>query len=362
MHEKRQTIRVNVNVPCSVRHQGRSFDALVVDISLGGARIRFFSSEPVAEFQMGSELTLNLSTNRHRLETQIILRRIIQEEHCEIGVVFQELEGKKLNVVNALVGSLVEDRHCEVQTIEVLGRLIASATHDLKTPLSIAQMLSTKLISLSQTMTEAFEQKSLTRNDLKAFLDKQQEAWDLIHLNTQRSIELVNSLKNVSQDHATMERREFALAPYVKDILTSLGPTFKDSPHAVHMHCNDDIMADSYPGALAQVVTNLVMNAFIHGLADVDEPGSVTINIVQTQGESIRIEIKDTGCGIGEDIRENIFTPFFTTKHDSGGTGLGLSIVQRLVTEDLAGRIECESRVGQGTTFRVELPRRLPAA
>lgn len=68
-----------------------------------------------------------------------------------------------------------------------------------------------------------------------------------------------------------------------------------------------------------------------------------------------RVAVTDTGPGIPPEIRQHIFTPFFTTKSEGGGTGLGLPICQRIVKE-AGGTIDCESAPGEGTTFVVRLP------
>ncbi|MCF7954744.1 MAG: HAMP domain-containing histidine kinase, partial [Phycisphaerae bacterium] len=74
------------------------------------------------------------------------------------------------------------------------------------------------------------------------------------------------------------------------------------------------------------------------------------------QGEYAFFTISDTGKGISPDIREKIFEPFFTTKGPSQGTGQGLSIVRSVVIEKHKGKLELESTVGVGTTFKIYIP------
>jgi signal transduction histidine kinase len=110
----------------------------------------------------------------------------------------------------------------------------------------------------------------------------------------------------------------------------------------------------SEPEALEQVVLNLLINA-IHAC---DKPDShVGLKVWQgpSSSDGFVIEIKDNGSGIEDSVLDRIFDPFFTTKSSSQGTGLGLYICHNHV-ESLGGRIEVESRVGEGTTFRVVLP------
>ena len=104
---------------------------------------------------------------------------------------------------------------------------------------------------------------------------------------------------------------------------------------------------------LGQVCMNLIKNA-IEALKGME--GQITLKTYQKDGEVV-FECGDTGPGIPEEVRQNIFKPFFTTKPVGEGTGLGLYICHQTV-EKHGGRIEVESEVGKGTTFRVRLPAR----
>ena len=75
---------------------------------------------------------------------------------------------------------------------------------------------------------------------------------------------------------------------------------------------------------------------------------------------SLLIAISDNGPGISEDVLANIFNPFFTTKSVGKGTGLGLSISYQIVTEMHEGKLSCQSALGQGTTFYIEIPASTP--
>ncbi len=102
-----------------------------------------------------------------------------------------------------------------------------------------------------------------------------------------------------------------------------------------------------------QVVVNLLMNAIDACGAD----GTVTIRTrAEPDGEGVRIEVADTGCGIEPAIRERIFDPFFTTKPIGEGTGLGLSISYGIVQEH-HGTIDVQSTPGEGSCFTIRLPR-----
>lgn len=101
-------------------------------------------------------------------------------------------------------------------------------------------------------------------------------------------------------------------------------------------------------GQMKQVLVNLVKNA----MQAMTRTGSLTLQTGRTK-DGVWVSVSDTGTGIPAETVNKIFEPFFTTKEK--GTGLGLMIVQRIVREH-GGRIELESHIGEGTTFRVWLP------
>jgi CheY-like chemotaxis protein len=88
-----------------------------------------------------------------------------------------------------------------------------------------------------------------------------------------------------------------------------------------------------------------------------DEGTPVCTTCELPAGRYVRLMVRDTGCGIAPNVLERIFDPFFTTREIGVGTGLGLSLVHGIVT-DLGGGIDVDSRVGEGSTFTVYLPRR----
>ena len=108
-------------------------------------------------------------------------------------------------------------------------------------------------------------------------------------------------------------------------------------------------------GRLGQIFLNLIVNA-AHAIPEgrgLDDTVSVGTRM---EGEMVVVEISDTGSGIPPEIMPRIFDAFFTTKPIGVGTGLGLAICHRLLTA-MNGRVEVDSAVGVGSTFRVFLPR-----
>jgi PAS domain S-box-containing protein len=120
------------------------------------------------------------------------------------------------------------------------------------------------------------------------------------------------------------------------------------------------------PSQLVQIITNLCINA----QDAIDDAGKIdiftekvqvlqydceTAHPCQIAGDYIRFVVRDTGCGIDSDILPHVYEPFYTTKGSSKGTGLGLSTVYGIVKQN-GGYIDCQSSVGQGTTFSIYFP------
>ena len=117
------------------------------------------------------------------------------------------------------------------------------------------------------------------------------------------------------------------------------------------LHC-DGRSIEGNETQLSQLLLNLVMNAF---QAMGEEGGEITLSTA-VDGEDVVFTVRDNGPGISEEIRDKIFDPFFTTKESGAGTGLGLAIARQAV-EDHKGRIDVDSTPGEGTEFRVYIPK-----
>ena len=128
---------------------------------------------------------------------------------------------------------------------------------------------------------------------------------------------------------------------------------------ACEIDCAEGIEMESFPGALGQVLSNLIQNALVHGFAD-ERGGTMRLTARPLDDARVALDFSDDGAGVPADELPRIFDPFFTTKRQAGGTGLGLHVTWNLVVQKLGGSIRAESAPGCGLALHIELPRHAP--
>ena len=139
-------------------------------------------------------------------------------------------------------------------------------------------------------------------------------------------------------------------------MLLSLNPQLRATKLKCEFYCPSALGVRSYPGALSQIITNLVMNAIVHAY-EKDSEGILRLQVFEGESDDVCIQFSDDGKGISAENISRVWDPFFTTNRSGGGSGLGLHIVYNLVTQQLCGNIEIESDEGMGTTISLFLPR-----
>ena len=240
-----------------------------------------------------------------------------------------------------------------------LGQLVAGVAHEINTPVGVALTASSYLSERSDALRAALASGSLSRSELAGFIEQTHEASTMIGQNLERASSLVRSFKQVSVDRSSDDRRRFDLGDNLRAVVSSLELTWKRRPVQLSLSCEGRIELDSYPGALGQVITNLIQNALLHAF-DGTRGGTMRLSAALADGERVRIVFEDDGHGIAKDALARVFEPFFTTRRSQGGSGLGLHIVYNLVTVKLGGRIEAQGEPGAGMRFVLLLPLRAP--
>ncbi len=248
----------------------------------------------------------------------------------------------------------------ESEKLASLGRLVAGVAHELNTPLGNALTVVSSLDDRYRQL-EAMLAGSvpMRRSTLEELVRDTRRGQDILQRNVQKAADLVRDFKQVAIDQTADLRRDFDLGKVVEDVLVMVEPSFKHTPFVIETDLCHGLVMNSYPGALGQVLTNLLMNALLHGFEGI-ERGRVTVRCAPLNEAEAELSVTDDGRGMDESVRRRIFDPFFTTKLGTGGSGLGMHIVHSIVTNVLGGQIEVRSAPGQGTQMLMRLPLSAP--
>ena len=266
----------------------------------------------------------------------------------------------QLNEINlALKQSLAtvkktQDRLVQTEKMASLGSLVAGVAHEINTPVGIGVTASSLLEDKTRQINSLHASGKMKRSDLEKYLKSANDASASILSNLNQASDLIRSFKQVAVDQSNEKRRSFRVKEYINNVLLSLRPKLKKTEHHVQVECPENLKINSYPGALSQIVTNLVMNSLLHGFSGIDR-GEIQIKFTKTDADYL-LTYSDNGVGMDTNTCRNIFDPFFTTKRASGGTGLGMHIVFNLVTQTLSGKINCKSEPGKGTFYAIKIP------
>ncbi len=244
----------------------------------------------------------------------------------------------------------------QAEKMAALGSLVAGVAHEINTPVGIALTGTTLLGEKLGDLRAKLESKQLRRADMMVFFETAEEAIDLLQSNIERASELIHSFKQVAVDQTSGDRRRFNCLEYIHELLRSLSVRLRRAAHVVSIDCPADLTLETYPGALSQVLTNLIMNALVHAYAP-GQKGRIDIVVRDVGAGEVELCFADDGQGIPPQNLGRVFEPFFTTARATGGTGLGLHIVYNLVHRTLRGRIDVTSEPGRGTRFTIRLPK-----
>ncbi|MEM9766938.1 MAG: ATP-binding protein [Cyanobacteria bacterium P01_D01_bin.71] len=269
----------------------------------------------------------------------------------------------------------------QAEKMSSLGQLVAGIAHEINNPinfihgnLSHIQDYAFDLIEIVQLYQAQYPdstpkiQSEIEEIELEFIEQDLPKILESIKLGTDRIREIVVSLRNFSRideaDFKTVNIHEgidstlLILQHRLKSSKESLGTqVIKEYGNLPFLEC--------FPSQLNQVFMNILSNA-IDALGDTnaqqshqankDNPAQIIIQTDMINADWARISISDNGTGISKETKARIFDPFFTTKSIGKGTGLGLSISHQIITEKHHGRMICESKMGEGTKFIIEIP------
>lgn len=302
--------------------------------------------DTIAKLETEVKQRLNAEQIANSLNEDLELRvkertQALSQSNSELN---QTLEELKLTQVQLL----------ENEKMASLGGLVAGVAHEVNTPIGIVLTSISFMKERCNQIVNAMDEKTLSAKQLIKFTDELDQGFDLSMRNISRAVELIEGFKLIAVDSVIDDARLLNLHDYLEDILRSLKPKVKQANINLLLDCPDNIEIYSYPGAIAQITNNLVINSLIHAFTDQKE-GEISIKVKQTS-ESIELVYADNGCQLDESTKTQLFEPFYTTKRGQGGSGLGAHIVYNLVTQKLGGTIELITEQAQGKSFKISIP------
>lgn len=244
-----------------------------------------------------------------------------------------------------------------IQRMASLGRIVAGVAHELRTPIGNARTAVTALGDNIAEFDEAVKTNSLKRSYLDAFIERMRAGNQIVERNIERSVSLIGHFKQTAADQTNQRREKFDLGKVLSDLCETLRLQYKKRGYELELTAEPGLSMQSYPGAIDQIILNLLQNAEMHAFREDTKNKKLMIRATSMGRQTVRIEISDNGKGIPPDHVERIFEPFWTTRRGGGGTGLGLSIVANIVQKVLEGDIRVSSVQNEGTIFVMTLPR-----
>lgn len=264
------------------------------------------------------------------------------------------------------------------QKLEAVGQLAAGIAHEINTPV---QFVGDSVHFLKEAFEDQwglivkYKQAVDTiacepgREELMGAIREAEETADLEYLeenvpgSLDRCIEgltRISSIVCAMKEFAHPDQRDKSPADLNQALQTTISIARSEYKYVAEVETDlDEIPPVScYVGDLNQVFLNLLVNA-AHAIGDVvgdtSSKGAIRVR-TSLDGDTVQIEIEDTGAGIPAAVRDRIYDPFFTTKEVGKGSGQGLAIARSIIVDKHGGSLDCESEEGKGTTFIIRLP------
>ncbi|MDP4170846.1 MAG: ATP-binding protein [Bacillota bacterium] len=220
----------------------------------------------------------------------------------------------------------------EMEKLSVIGELAAGIAHEIRNPL-------TSLIGFTQIIKESINNVVLEEY-LKIMMD------ELNRINT-----IVNEFMFIAKPNETMVIKETNINTLISAVIKFMEPQSNLKSIKITSTSDSIITAFCDPNQLKQVLINLLQNAIE---ATTDPNNNIDISLEYFNDDHYIIKISDRGAGISEERQSRLFEPFYTTKEK--GTGLGLMVCKRII-DIHGGTIDVDSKQGEGTVFRIQLPK-----
>lgn len=350
---------------------------------VSAAPLRDAEGNVVAAIEVLQDITQRKQTEIGSYQAQINLEQLIAQRTEQLALANSQLEddigqrevaeaellrrNAELTELNAKL-SMAQEQLMQSEKLASIGQLAAGVAHEINNPIgyifSNFNTLSTYIDKLFD-MLAAYEnaEASVKEADIRAGLEAMREKVELDFLKEDipvlmgesregivRVRKIVQDLKDFSRVHGTQDWQWANLHQGIDSTLNIVSNEVKYKADVVKQY-GDIPDIECLPSQINQVVMNMLVNA-AHAIGP--KRGTITIK-TELRGDSVMLEISDTGGGISKENLSRIFDPFFTTKPVGQGTGLGLSLSYGIIQKH-NGQIDVESEPGRGTCFRIVLP------
>ena len=290
-------------------------------------------------------ILIDLTTNHLIMKPLERMTRIIQSAESGNLSLDQTYSSDELGrATYNLAGMLWQLRDSHSKRIDALGQFAAGVAHEIRNPLNSIGMT-------AQHLKSVFSQRKVSQDDIE-------EAKELLEIVDKKIVEL----KKISEQFLTLNRpRRLNIEPVnlntlVEQVLSEFALIAEGAKVQVIRNYDEnlpDVPLDAV--LMRQTLFNFVQNS----IQAMPKAGSIYITtFVEQIDPHMRdtvIEIRDTGIGIPEEIQEQIYDAYFTTKDATGGIGLGLAVSHQIITAH-KGKIEVRSKMGMGTAFKIRFP------
>jgi C4-dicarboxylate-specific signal transduction histidine kinase len=302
-----------------------------------------------------SEQSINESSDFSYFQTTIALEAKVQKRTEELREALQQLAETNEELDHSLKAlHETQKQLIESEKMAALGALVAGVAHEINTPVGNAITSASYINDETLKTSSLLAQSTMTKNGLEGYLNAVEESSQLTLRNLEKASELIKRFKQVATHQSELTKQQINIVEVVKDISSTMNPQLRAKGIKLELLTESSIIAQTYPGAISQIISNLVTNSSVHAFHGRHNP-RITLSVM-TQDNKVIIRCADNGSGIEQQNLTHIFEPFYTTKRGSGAHGLGLHIAYNLATEVLEGEIKCTQPQEGGTVFTVTFP------
>ncbi|MCK9684793.1 sensor histidine kinase [Scleromatobacter humisilvae] len=315
--------------------------------------------------------TLQLRDRDQLIDAQSLLRDREDElselnQHLEhrVSERTREAELRNAELSTALQQlSMAQHELVRAEKLAGLGSLVKGVAAEISAALANADMVAMTLPgqveALGRLQSGDASVDERRRSQVSGYVDALNEGHKQLGLSIDQAQHVIAVFQQIAVDQTSDHRRSFDLLATVREMVDLTRLAHRHDPIEIIVTGETELMMDSYPGSIGQVLNQLIENAIVHGFARTGE-GTISVRVWPSGHDAVRITVHDNGVGIAPEDLPQVFAPFFTTRLAQGGSGLGLTISRNMVNGILGGRIELVSPPGAGTTVTMTLPRLAP--